>query len=122
MAPRRFLSAPGPLQCGTPDAGPPGRDGPSRGAAGPLDGPRAEIDAIDDQLLGLLSRRAGIAAGLAGLKAGPRDAGREAAVLRRLSLANPGPLPDAAVARIFGEIFRACLDVQAGPGAGAGSP
>jgi chorismate mutase len=84
-----------------------------RGApAGGLAALRGEIDAIDDRLLELLGRRAAIAAELGGLKPEARDAGREAAVLARLSRANPGPLPDAALARIFREIFGACLDVQ----------
>jgi chorismate mutase len=89
------------------------------GAPGTLLGLRAEIDAIDDVLLGLLCRRAGIAAALGAMKGPPplRDAGREAAVLERLAAANPGPLPDAAIARIFGEIFRACLEAQADPSA-----
>jgi chorismate mutase len=93
---------------------------------GRLAGLRGEIDAIDDRLLELLCRRAEIAAGLGGLKPEARDAGREAAVLERLSRANPGPLPDAALARIFGEIFSACLEAQGGascggPGASLGA-
>jgi chorismate mutase/prephenate dehydratase len=75
---------------------------------------RGEIDAIDDRLLGLLCRRAEIAAEMGGLKpeGGARDEAREAAVLERLSRANPGPLPGAALARIFREIFGACLNLQ----------
>jgi chorismate mutase/prephenate dehydratase len=84
---------------------------------------RAEIDALDDGLLDLLNRRARVAAALGRLKAeaqpqmsGLRLRDREAAVLERLARANPGPMPDAALTRIFDEIFRACLDVQGNKG------
>jgi chorismate mutase/prephenate dehydratase len=94
--------------------------GPPGGAARAIQGLRAEIDALDDRLLELLNARARVAVELGRLKAeaAPDSAGlrlrdREAEVLGRLGWANAGPLPDRAVARIFDEIFRACLKVQA---------
>lgn len=66
---------------------------------------RKEIDAIDDELLRLLNRRAALASRLLGLK---RDAGlavcdpqRELDVVRRAREGNLGPLNSAAVETIF---------------------
>jgi chorismate mutase/prephenate dehydratase len=76
---------------------------------------RGRIDAIDERLLQLLNERADLARRIGELKG---DAPvcrpeREAQVLRRLTAANPGPLPGEAVERLFTEIISACRAVEA---------
>ncbi|MBS3936677.1 MAG: chorismate mutase, partial [Sulfuritalea sp.] len=102
---------------------------------------RDGIDAIDVQLLRLLSQRAKLAQRVGEIKhgnrkhAGPsqvflgplgeesREAAfsgganfyrpeREAQVLRRIAELNPGPLPEAAVRTIFREVMSACLALE----------
>ncbi len=77
---------------------------------------RDEIDAIDDKLLALISQRAGIAQQIAGVKDGGGGEvyrpDREAEVLRRLASANPGPLSDERVIRLFQEIVSACRALE----------
>ena len=69
---------------------------------------RGEIDGVDDKLLALISQRARLAQQIAAVKDG--DGGdvyrpdREAEVLRRLAAANPGPLSDDRVIRLFQEV------------------
>lgn len=74
---------------------------------------RQEIDALDAEMLAKLSRRAAVAHRIGEIKQGniyrPE---REAQVLRRLAEINPGPLPAAAVQRIFREIMSACLALE----------
>lgn len=74
---------------------------------------RESIDAIDDQLLDLVSRRAQLAHRIGEIKHGniyrPE---REAQVLRRITDANPGPLPETAVYQIFREVMSACLGLE----------
>ncbi len=79
---------------------------------------RRAIDAVDDQLLDLLNRRAALAAEVGRRKAAlapeapfhaPR---REREVLGRLAAANPGPFPAAAVRTVFQEIMSACLSLE----------
>lgn len=74
---------------------------------------RQRIDAIDDQLLRLLTERARLAQQVGKLKQGnlyrPE---REAQVLNRLANANVGPLPTAAVRLIFREVMSACLALE----------
>jgi chorismate mutase/prephenate dehydratase len=74
---------------------------------------RAEIDNLDTEMLALVSRRAQLASRIGGIKQGniyrPE---REAQVLRRLGESNPGPLPEAAVYRIFREVMSACLALE----------
>lgn len=74
---------------------------------------RDGIDAIDTQVLQLLSRRAGLAQRVGEIKHGnlyrPE---REAQVLRRIAEHNPGPLPEAAVRTIFREVMSACLALE----------
>jgi chorismate mutase/prephenate dehydratase len=75
---------------------------------------RARIDALDRRLVALLSKRAGLAQRIGRLKhGGPayRPA-REAQVLRRVLGLNPGPLPDAALARLYTEIMSACRALE----------
>jgi len=92
---------------------------------GPIAAIRGEIDKIDDQILGLLNRRAALAIKIGGLKAeikagsqtgatSKREPAREKAIIERLERANGGPFPGEAVAPIFGEIFKACSSVQDG--------
>ena len=74
---------------------------------------RAGIDAIDDEVLRLLSERARHAQRIGEIKRGnlyrPE---REAQVLRRIAETNPGPLPEGAVRTIFREIMSACLALE----------
>jgi chorismate mutase/prephenate dehydratase len=74
---------------------------------------RAAIDALDRELLRLLSERASRAQAIGALKNGPAyRPEREAQVLRRVQMENPGPLPDDAVGRVFREIMSACLALE----------
>jgi chorismate mutase/prephenate dehydratase len=74
---------------------------------------RQGIDAIDGEVLRLLSDRAKLAQRVGEIKHGniyrPE---REAQVLRRIAELNPGPLPDAAVRTIFREVMSACLALE----------
>jgi chorismate mutase/prephenate dehydratase len=78
-----------------------------------LAGLRERIDALDDEVLRLLSQRAQYAHRIGEIKHGniyrPE---REAQVLRRIAEANPGPLPEGAVRTIFREIMSACLALE----------
>lgn len=82
-----------------------------------LEAIRREIDALDDELLATLNRRANLARKVAEIKDGGGSAHyyrpeREAEVLRARVDGNHGPLPEAHVARIFQEIMSACRAVQ----------
>lgn len=80
---------------------------------------RERIDAIDTQILGLLTARANCAEEVATTK---REAGeqnikfyrpeREAQILRRVSETNKGPLQDERVTAIFREIISSCLALE----------
>ena len=74
---------------------------------------RQRIDALDDEMLRLLSQRAQHAHRIGVIKQGnlyrPE---REAQVLRRVAETNPGPLPEAAIRTIFREIMSACLALE----------
>jgi chorismate mutase / prephenate dehydratase len=75
---------------------------------------REQIDAIDDQLLQLVSRRAQLARTIGSLKHGgpiyrPE---REAQILRRLMENNPGPLADDAVTAIFRTVMSNCRALE----------
>lgn len=75
---------------------------------------REQIDAIDDQLLGLVSQRAALARTIGSLKNGgpiyrPE---REAQVLRRLLEQNQGPLSDEAVTAIFRTLMSHCRALE----------
>jgi chorismate mutase/prephenate dehydratase len=74
---------------------------------------RNNIDRLDEEILERLAARASSAQRIGEIKQGnlyrPE---REAQVLRRLAAANPGPLPGAAVQRIFREIMSACLALE----------
>ena len=74
---------------------------------------RASIDAIDDEILKLVSERATHAQAIGRLKNGTvYRPEREAQVLRRVKEANPGPLSGETVARLFREIMSACLALE----------
>jgi chorismate mutase/prephenate dehydratase len=83
----------------------------------PLACVRERIDAIDQEILRLISERAACAKAVAGIKS---DAGhdqfyrpeREAAILRQIKQQNPGPLDGEEVARLFREIMSACLALE----------
>lgn len=74
---------------------------------------RAQIDALDADLLRLVNARAELAQRIGSLKQGniyrPE---REAQVLRGVAERNPGPLPAAAVQRIVREVMSACLALE----------
>lgn len=74
---------------------------------------REQIDQIDAEMLAMVSRRAQFARRIGEIKHGnlyrPE---REAQVLRRLTDANPGPLPESAIQRIFREVMSACLALE----------
>lgn len=74
---------------------------------------RAEIDALDANILQHLNARAALARQVGALKAGQAyRPEREAEVLRRIKELNEGPLPDEVVARLFREIMSACLALE----------
>ncbi len=79
---------------------------------------RHEIDAIDDQLLELLNRRAACAQRVAEIKAAAGEVDcfhrpeREADVLRRVSEKNQGPLGRDVVVRFFRELMSECLALE----------
>jgi chorismate mutase/prephenate dehydratase len=81
-----------------------------------LESLRAQIDAIDRELLGLLNRRAGVASAIGELKRAEGSPAfrpeREAAVIDALKAANAGPLPTTSVAPIWREIMSACRSLE----------
>ena len=74
-----------------------------------LDGWRKQIDEIDQQLLKLLNERSRCAVEVGHLKKKMNLAAwqpeREAEILRNVVKANPGPLDDAAIRRLFERII-----------------
>src|SRR5678816_2242716 len=77
---------------------------------------RAAIDAVDDQILALLDRRAEVVREVGRRKRERREAfhvpQRERAVLQRLSAAANGAFPRDAVRPVFREIMSACLSLE----------
>ncbi|RMF15670.1 MAG: prephenate dehydratase [Gammaproteobacteria bacterium] len=80
---------------------------------------RERIDAIDQQLIELISERARCAQAVAEVKmrAQGQDAvffrpEREAQVIRRVMERNPGPLSDEEMGRLFREVMSACLALE----------
>jgi chorismate mutase / prephenate dehydratase len=74
---------------------------------------RSKIDALDDRLVELLSARARLAQRIGKLKEGALyRPEREAQILRRILTLNPGPLSDAALARLYAEIMSACRALE----------
>ena len=83
-----------------------------------IDELRVKIDAVDDELLRLLNRRAALTTEVGEVK---RASGvntefyrpeREARILRRLLQSNAGPLPDEDLARVMREIISTCLSLE----------
>ena len=81
-----------------------------------LDDLRKRIDAIDQQILDLLNRRAAVVqqVGQVKLREGldfhaPQ---REEEILERLTQDNPGPFPEGAVRSVYREIISACRAVE----------
>jgi chorismate mutase/prephenate dehydratase len=81
---------------------------------GDIDKLRGDIDAIDDQLLVLVNRRAELARRIGELKAGGSAyrPEREAEILRRVGAANPGPLTAERVAAVFREVISGCRGME----------
>lgn len=78
---------------------------------------RAQLDAIDDQIHGLLMQRAKVVESVAsngGKKGTKIRAGREAVILRRLLANHSGAWPRPAIIRIWREIFGAALIIEGG--------
>ena len=75
---------------------------------------RREIDAVDDELLKLINRRAGLARRIGALKEGAPvyRPEREAQILARMQKENPGPLPAERVAALFAEVISACRGLE----------
>ncbi len=77
---------------------------------------RREIDALDDELLKLLNRRAEAARKIGELK-GNTSAyrpERESEILRRVASAAAGPLPAERALAVFREVISACRSLEAG--------
>jgi len=82
-----------------------------------LDAIRREIDALDIELLNLLNRRARMVFRVAAIKEGQTEPRyyrpeREAALLRRIVAANPGPFRDREAAQLFREIVSSCRTLE----------
>jgi chorismate mutase/prephenate dehydratase len=80
---------------------------------------RHRIDAIDDEVLELLSKRAKCAEEVAETKRAAGDTDlcfyrpeREAQILRRMAENNSGPLPDERITGIYREIISSCLALE----------
>lgn len=84
----------------------------------PLSELRAQIDAIDQQILELINQRARCAIEVARTKQAEGETGsfyrpdREAQVLRRIKTLNPGPLSGDTAAHLFRELMSACLALE----------
>ena len=80
---------------------------------------RREIDAVDEQLVELLNRRARLALDVAEVKKLVDDVlplyrpEREAQVLDRVKKLNTGPLSDGEIGRLVREVMSACLALEA---------
>lgn len=73
---------------------------------------RRRIDRIDDQILKLLNRRAKYAKQTTRFKKSVYDPARERAVLKRLTSANTGPLPNRSLIAVYREILSTCRKMQ----------
>ena len=75
---------------------------------------RVEIDALDDQLLAMLNRRAALARSVGEAKGGAPAyrPEREAQILRRILETNPGPLPAERAVGVFREVISACRGME----------
>jgi chorismate mutase/prephenate dehydratase len=82
-----------------------------------LGGARARIDALDDEILDLLGRRADVAKQIATAKRAAavevfHDPERERQVLERLIQRGEGRFPRDAIRAVFREVMSACLSVE----------
>ncbi len=81
-----------------------------------IENPRAEIDAIDSELLRLLNKRAGIALRVGAAKTSVEtslcDPNREREVLSRLRQENTGPFDEHSIDNIFQRIIDESLQLQ----------
>jgi chorismate mutase / prephenate dehydratase len=85
-------------------------------------GLRNAIDSVDQEIMALISKRAGIAQEVAEVKLSALDGDaknvvfyrpeREAQVLKKIMERNNGPLPDEDMARLFREIMSVCLSLE----------
>jgi chorismate mutase/prephenate dehydratase len=76
---------------------------------------RSRIDSIDDRIVDLLTERATLAQDIGHAKSGAKyRPEREAQVLRRVIARNRGPLPAAALTRLYAEIMSACRSLEDG--------
>jgi chorismate mutase/prephenate dehydratase len=75
---------------------------------------RRDIDAIDDELLRLINRRAALAQEIGELKNGAPAyrPEREAEILRKVTDGNTGPLGSERVAAVFREVIAACRALE----------
>lgn len=75
---------------------------------------RSRIDSLDDALLQLLSERARVAQEVGRAKNGDKiyRPEREAQIIRRLGEANPGPLKNDSIERVFREIMSSCRALE----------
>jgi len=77
---------------------------------------RRQIDAIDDQIMELLNRRAHVVIEVGRAKAGEQKEfyvpSREQAIYERLTAASAGPFPREAIRRVFREIISASLSLE----------
>jgi len=83
----------------------------------PLSPLRERIDALDRELLRLISARAALAGEVAAVKTANGDRKfyrpeREATILRHIRERNPGPLDGEEITRLFREIMSACLALE----------
>ncbi|MBN2429487.1 MAG: prephenate dehydratase [Deltaproteobacteria bacterium] len=81
-----------------------------------LDEIRREIDAIDDQILDCLNRRAALVIEVGQLKARKNQEffvpSRERAIYDRLSARNKGPFPNGGIRNVYREIISASLSLE----------
>lgn len=81
-----------------------------------INNPRAEIDAIDSEILNLLNKRAAIALRVGAAKTSVDtslcDPKRESEVLERLTKENPGPFDEQSIENIFQRIIDESLHLQ----------
>lgn len=73
---------------------------------------RTQVDEIDNQIVALLNRRAGVVADILARKQSEklpiRDIQREQQIIQRVLQTNLGPMDDAAIAKILEGIISEC--------------
>ncbi len=74
-----------------------------------MDDLRKDIDRLDDDLLRIFNERAGLALKIGEIKKGlgipVYDPAREKRIFQRMKDANPGPLDDQAIVRLFERVI-----------------